>query len=210
MHLGNGIGSLGVQFGVPSSISGRLPGFSFSGVWLPPSAPVAHLASPVTPVLPAVSSFVLLLPSFANPVISLTSRLFICSSWLLSASSSFFLGSSCRLLPSCRPFDLSYFFFTVFCHLFFITCHLLLPFFFRHLLLSVFRLFLSSPVLRRLSSLGLCRQSSPVLPLLSPLSCSCSLSGSPYLLSWSSCFFFCSSCYLFVICDLCFWRFSCS
>ena len=66
MCLGGGVGSLAVQFGVPSSISGHHSRFSSPGVCLPsssssfvstpPSVPGAQLAPPVTSVLPPVSS----------------------------------------------------------------------------------------------------------------------------------------------------------
>ena len=56
--LGDGVGSLGVQFGVPSYISGCLSGFFSFEVHLPSSAPVAHLAPTIAFVLPPISSFV--------------------------------------------------------------------------------------------------------------------------------------------------------
>ena len=68
----------------------------------------------------------------------------------------------------------------------------------------------SPPVLRPHRLLGSANCCHLYFPFCRILSCSHSLSGSPYCLSWFSGFFSCSSCLLFVICGLCFWLFSCS
>ena len=70
VHLGDGVGSSGVQFGAPPSLSGRLSGFSF-GAHLPrslSSAPVPPLAPPVTQLASSVAQLAPPVVQLAPPV----------------------------------------------------------------------------------------------------------------------------------------------